>query len=78
MKKFALIGHPVAGSLSPVLIKAAYQGRYTYDLVDRESFADAWEVFVHQYDGINVTAPFKQDAFAKVDFLDRRPRLPVR
>jgi shikimate dehydrogenase len=70
MKKFALIGHPVAGSLSPVLIKAAYQGRYTYDLVDREHFEEAWDVFVHEYDGINVTAPFKQDAFAKVDFLD--------
>ncbi len=70
MKKFALIGHPVAGSLSPVLIKAAYQGRYTYDLVDREHFEEAWDVFVQEYDGINVTAPFKQDAFAKVDFLD--------
>lgn len=70
MKKFALIGHPVAGSLSPILIKAAYQGRYTYDLVDRERFADAWDVFVNEYDGINVTAPFKQEAFAKVDFLD--------
>ena len=66
---FALIGHPVAGSLSPRLFAAAYDGRYPYDLVDRERFEDAWEVFLAQYDGINVTAPFKQDAFAKVDVL---------
>lgn len=70
MKKFALIGHPVAGSLSPALVRAAYQGRYPYDLVDRESFEEAWQVFVEQYDGINVTAPFKQDAFARVNVRD--------
>jgi len=67
--KFALIGHPVAGSLSPRLFAAAYDGRYPYDLVDREQFEDAWKVFMAEYDGINVTAPFKQDAYAKVDVL---------
>ena len=70
--KFALIGHPVAGSLSPRLIAAAYDGRHTYDLLDFERFEDAWQAFVHGYDGINVTAPFKQDAFAKVDVLAPR------
>ena len=40
--KFALIGHPVAGSLSPRLFAAAYDGRYPYDLIDRECFEDAW------------------------------------
>ena len=67
--KFALIGHPVAGSLSPRLIAAAYDGRHTYDLLDFEHFEDAWKAFVAGYDGINVTAPFKQDAFARVDVL---------
>lgn len=67
--KFALIGHPVAGSLSPRLFAAAYDGRYPYDLIDRGCFEDAWKVFLAQYDGINVTAPFKQDAFAKADVL---------
>ena len=62
--KFALIGHPVEGSLSPRLFSAAYDGRYPYDLIDRECFEDAWRLFLEQYDGINVTAPFKQDAFA--------------
>ena len=65
--KFALIGHPVAGSLSPRLIAAAYDGRHSYDLLDFEQFEDAWKAFVEGYDGINVTAPFKQDAYAKVD-----------
>ncbi len=74
MKQFALIGHPVAGSLSPALFRAAYPGRYAYDLVDRARFEDAWQVFVGRYDGINVTAPFKQDAFARVDFPDAQAR----
>ena len=67
--KFALIGHPVAGSLSPRLIAAAYNGRHSYDLLDFEHFDDAWKAFVEGYDGINVTVPFKQDAFARVDVL---------
>lgn len=67
--KFALIGHPVAGSLSPRLIAAAYNGRHSYDLLDFGHFDDAWKAFVEGYDGINVTAPFKQDAFARVDVL---------
>ena len=64
--KFALIGHPVAGSLSPRLFEAAYGGRYPYDLIDEAAFDAAWERFLAGYDGINVTAPFKQDAFARV------------
>lgn len=67
--KFALIGHPVAGSLSPRLFEAAYGGRYRYDLVDEPTFQAAWERFLDGYDGINVTAPYKQDAFARVNKL---------
>lgn len=67
--KFALIGHPVAGSLSPQLFAAAYGGAHSYDLLDFEHFEEAWQAFVDGYDGINVTAPFKQDAFARVDTL---------
>jgi len=72
--KFALIGHPVEGSLSPRLFSAAYDGRYPYDLIDRECFEDAWRLFLEQYDGINVTAPFKQDAFARADVLSEEAR----
>lgn len=73
-RRFALIGHPVAGSLSPRLIAAAYAGRYPYDLLDFEHFEDAWQAFLAGYYGINVTAPFKQDAFARVDVLSDKAR----
>lgn len=59
-KRFALIGHPVAGSLSPALFAAAYGGRYAYDLIDEADFDRAWERAVAGYDGFNVTAPFKR------------------
>lgn len=65
--KFALIGHPVQGSMSPRLFAAAYGGRHSYDLIDRENFEDAWSAFLEGYDGINVTAPFKMDAYAKAE-----------
>lgn len=67
--RFALIGYPVSGSLSPRLFQAAYGGRYPYDLIEEPSFDGAWERFLAGYDGINVTAPFKLDAFARVDRL---------
>lgn len=73
-RRFALIGHPVAGSLSPRMIAAAYGGRYRYDLLDFEHFEDAWQAFLDGYYGINVTAPFKQEAFAKVDVLSAKAR----
>lgn len=76
MKRFALIGHPVAGSLSPVLFTAAYDGRYPYDLRDFPSFEEAWMAFLEEgYTGINVTAPYKQDAFAAVDACSEGARL---
>lgn len=74
MKRFALIGHPVAASQSPRLFAAAYDGRYPYDLVDEERFEDAWRRFLDDYEGINVTAPFKLDAFNHVDLLSDRAR----
>lgn len=69
MKKFGLIGHPIAHSLSPALFKAAYNGKYTYDLIEGEDFKKAYGRFLEEYDGINVTAPFKEQAFAKADIL---------
>ena len=72
--KFALIGHPIAGSLSPALFSAAYDGRYPYDLLDFEAFEDAWDTFLAHYSGINVTAPFKQDAYKSVNWLSEGAR----
>ena len=67
MKKFGLIGHPIAHSLSPALFKAAYDGKYPYDLIEEEDFDKAYGRFLEEYDAINVTAPFKEAAFRKAD-----------
>lgn len=67
--RFGLIGHPIAHSLSPALFKAGYEGRYPYELIEGENFEESYKKFLEEYDGINVTAPFKELAFAKADIL---------
>lgn len=69
MRKFGLIGHPIGHSLSPALFKAGYDGRYTYDLIETPDFEEAYRRFLDGYDGINVTAPFKEIAFHKADIV---------
>ena len=69
MKRFGLIGHPIAHSLSPALFKAGYDGRYPYELIETSDFEEAYGRFLQEYDGINVTAPFKELAFRKADIL---------
>ena len=67
--KFGLIGYPIAHSLSPALFKAGYDGKYPYELIESPDFEEAYQRFLDGYDGINVTAPFKELAFAKADIL---------
>ena len=67
--RIGLIGHPIAHSLSPALFKAGYEGRYPYELIEGEDFEESYRKFLEEYDGINVTAPFKELAFAKADIL---------
>lgn len=67
--KFGLIGHPIAHSLSPALFKAGYDGRYQYELIETSDFEEAYQRFLNGYDGINVTAPFKELAIVKADIL---------
>ena len=69
MKRFGLIGHPIDHSLSPALFKAGYDGKYPYELIQTPDFEQAWQKFVEGYDGVNVTAPFKELAFRKADIL---------
>lgn len=69
MKKFGLIGHPIAHSLSPALFKAAYEGRHQYDLIEEETFEEAYGKFLDEYDAINVTAPFKEAAYSRADII---------
>lgn len=69
MKKFGLIGHPIAHSLSPALFRAGYGGKYPYDLIEGDDFDESYRIFKERYDGINVTAPFKEKACARADLL---------
>lgn len=67
--KFGLIGYPIAHSLSPALFKAGYNGHYPYGLVEEQDFEEAFRKFIEEYDGINVTAPFKELALKKADII---------
>ncbi len=64
-RKFGLIGYPIAESRSPMLFEKAFGGKYEYDLIEGEDFEASWQKFIDEYQAINVTAPFKQQAFAK-------------
>lgn len=72
--RFGLIGYPIGGSLSPTMFKAAYGGRWAYDLIEDPSFDSAWSRFIEGYEGINVTAPYKETACAKADILSEECR----
>ena len=73
--RFGLIGHPISHSLSPALFKAGYDGKYPYELIETADFEEAYSRFLSGYDGINVTAPFKELAYAKADILSDECRL---
>ena len=68
MDRFGLIGHPITHSLSPALFRAAYGGKYAYELIQTPDFEEAWARFLSDYKAINVTAPFKGDAFGRADW----------
>ena len=70
--KYGLIGAPIAHSKSPALFQAAYHGRsdLSYDLIETDDFEQAYARFLAGYEAVNVTAPFKDKAFRKVDVAD--------
>lgn len=65
MLKFGLIGSDIARSQSPWLFARAYPG-LSYELLEGTEFKPLWRRFLEDFDGVNVTAPFKEDAFAQV------------
>ena len=73
--KFGLIGHPIGHSLSPALFKAGYDGLYPYELIETPDFEEAYSAFLEEYDGINVTAPFKELALKKADIISDECRM---
>lgn len=69
--RFGLIGHPISHSKSPELFRAAYpDSPHTYELIDYDSFEEAYSVFKKEFDAVNVTAPFKELAFKAADNCD--------
>lgn len=64
-EKYGLIGHPIHDSKSPEVFSAAYGGTLPYDLIEGEDFEESFRRFLSDYKAINVTAPFKEKAFAK-------------
>lgn len=69
-KRFGLIGNPIGHSLSPALFNAAYGGKYSYDLIKEAGFKESIARFLSDYDGINVTSPYKRLAFEEADTYD--------
>lgn len=77
MKRFGLIGNPISHSLSPALFRAGYhldipgkENDFCYDLIEGDDFSMSWQKFMDGYDGINVTAPFKEPAFSRCSIID--------
>jgi shikimate dehydrogenase len=76
-RRFALIGHPVAHSLSPAIHDSAYRELglpYRYELIDAASevelAAAVAEVRAGRIAGANVTVPWKTNALALADRAD--------
>ena len=74
--RFAVSGNPVNHSLSPALFRAAYgNSKDSYGLIEAKSAEEVVERFRDDgYDGINVTAPFKEDI---IGFVDVRSELDI-
>lgn len=54
--------------MSPELFREFCGGRWEYDIIETPSFDDAWGRFVDgPYKAVNVTAPFKEEAFRRAD-----------
>ena len=73
-RRFALIGHPVAHSLSPVIHRAAYAELgvdHRYELIDaddeRQVAAAIDELRQGRISGMNVTIPWKRTALSLAD-----------
>lgn len=77
MKTFAVLGHPIAHSLSPALHHAAYlelglDHRYvTIDCPDEEAVrAQRTALVKGELGGVNITVPWKRTALALADRVD--------
>ena len=67
--KYGLIGYPIGHSLSPAMFRACYP-QHSYELIETPRFEDALVLVRRDFDAVNVTAPFKEDAFLAADEAD--------
>ena len=64
-KRFGLLGESLSHSISPML--HSYLGDYSYELIERD-FKGAEQLWKsHEYDGFNVTIPYKKLAYKLCD-----------
>jgi len=81
IKKYGVIGHPIAHSLSPEihhLFAKQFQINLDYQKYDVqiEQFRDAIGKFILEgFDGLNVTLPLKKEAYALSNHLSERANL---
>ena len=74
MKKYALIGHPLGHSMSPLIHEKLFTlsgiTDYSYELVDiaPENLSDSKEL-IESFSGLNVTIPHKQNVIPFMDEL---------
>ena len=66
MKRFGLIGSNIGHSGSPELFRRAYDGQWPYELLEGTDFQVLWKRFLDSYQGVNVTAPFKEKAYEQI------------
>lgn len=70
MQRFGLIGESLTYSFSKLIheyLAAHYQIDITYDLIEVDDIAD---VNLENYDGLNVTIPYKKDIMSYLNYLD--------
>ena len=67
--RIGLIGHPIGQEY--FADRPDILSRWNYDLIERESFPDAYAAFLRDYVAVNVTTPFKEEAFRAADVRDR-------
>jgi shikimate dehydrogenase len=79
---YAVFGNPIAQSKSPIIHaefakQTAQDLQYTKELIPLDAFAESVKQFFTQHNakGLNITVPFKVDAFNLVDELTPRAKI---